>query len=197
MVDTVPRCTPPERWHAGVSARDEVNLRAGYGLSKAHIHSEVLASHGNARTTARGRLFTVERHRARRPQSHTDEATDISRKCVRKWIEQKVNPDCVIGRFGHAPAGNDRPGRRTPHHQAATPRTLRLDWIAAELCVAASTVSGVLARDGVLHVYTLDLITREVLCASKATVVRSERERLDELVHLEVEKIGRRPDCGG
>jgi hypothetical protein len=43
----------------------------GCGLSKAHVHPEVLVSHGSARTTFHGRLLIVQRHRAGCPVTHT------------------------------------------------------------------------------------------------------------------------------
>src|SRR6478752_2954624 len=68
------------------------NLRMGCGLSKAHIHPEVLVSHGNARLTVHGRLLIVQRHRAGWPKAHIAAAMGVSRKCVRIWIER-------LGRF--------------------------------------------------------------------------------------------------
>jgi hypothetical protein len=58
----------------------------GCGLSKAHIHSEVLVVHGNARTTVHGRKLIVARHRAGWRQAHIAAAMGVSRKCVRTWI---------------------------------------------------------------------------------------------------------------
>ena len=60
----------------------------GCGLSKAHIHPEVLVSHGNARTVLHGRLLIVQRHRAGWPQAHIATAMGISRKCVKTWIDR-------------------------------------------------------------------------------------------------------------
>ena len=60
----------------------------GCGLSKAHIHSEVLVSHGNARLTVHGRLLIVQRHQAGWPKAHIAAAMGVSRKCVRTWIDR-------------------------------------------------------------------------------------------------------------
>jgi hypothetical protein len=60
----------------------------GCGLSKAHIHPEVLVSHGNARTVFHGRLLIVQRHRAGWPQAQIAKAMGISRKCVKTWIDR-------------------------------------------------------------------------------------------------------------
>ena len=58
----------------------------GCGLSKAHIRSEVLVSHGDARLTVHGRKLIVARHRAGWRQAHIATAMGISRKCVRTWL---------------------------------------------------------------------------------------------------------------
>ena len=55
----------------------------GCGLSKAHIHPEVLVAHANARTTVHGRLLIVARYQAGWPKAHIAAAMGISRKCVR------------------------------------------------------------------------------------------------------------------
>ncbi len=60
----------------------------GCGLSKVHIHPEVLVSHRNARTTFHGRLLIVQRHRAGWPQAHIAAAMGVSRRCVKNWIDR-------------------------------------------------------------------------------------------------------------
>jgi transposase InsO family protein len=61
--------------------------------------------------------------------------------------------------------------------------------IAYELGMAASTVYGVLRRKGLAVLARLDRTTR--------AVIRYERERPGELVHLDVKKFGRIPEGGG
>src|SRR3954447_16172512 len=60
----------------------------GCGLSKAHVHPEVLVSHGNARLTVHGRRLIVQRHQAGWPQAHIAAAMGVSRKCVKTWIDR-------------------------------------------------------------------------------------------------------------
>ncbi|WP_436690604.1 helix-turn-helix domain-containing protein [Geodermatophilus sp. CPCC 205506] len=55
-------------------------------MSKAHIRSEVLASHGDARTTVHARKLIVAPYRAGWRQAHIAAAMGISRTCVRTWI---------------------------------------------------------------------------------------------------------------
>ena len=173
----------------------------GCGLSKAHSHSEVLVSHGNARLTVHGRLLIVERHQAGMPKAHIAAAMGVSRRCVKKWIDRFITE----GEAGL----HDRSSR--PHHlPSKTPAEVEAriiatrqherrgpDWIGAELGVAARTVSRVLARNGVPRLASLDPITGEVIRASKLTAVRYERERPGQLVHMDVKKLGRIPVGGG
>ena len=122
----------------------------GCGLSKAHIHPEVLVAHANARTTVHGRLLMVARYRAGGPKAHIAAAMGVSRKCVSRWLDRYA----AEGEAGLA----DRSSR--PHHsprRAASEvedRILQLrtqqrrgpDWIGAELGVPARTVSRVLSH---------------------------------------------------
>lgn len=63
--------------------------------------------------------------------------------------------------------------------------------------VSPRTASRILARRGEPHLSRLDLMTGEVIRASKATAIRYERDRPGELVHMDVKKLGRIPDGGG
>jgi transposase InsO family protein len=170
-------------------------------LSKAHIHSEVLVSHGNARLTVHGRLLIVRRHQAGWPKAHIAAAMGVSRKCVRTWIERFT----AEGEAGLCDRSS-RPHRsptRTPVEVERRIVELRRrerrgpEWIGAELGVPARTVSRVLAREGVPKLAVLDPITGKVIRASKVTAVRYERDRPGELVHMDVKKLGRIPDGGG
>jgi transposase InsO family protein len=163
--------------------------------------SEVLVSHGNARTTVHGRKLIVARHKAGWRQAHIAAAMGISRKCVRTWITRYA----AEGEAGLA----DRSSRprtsptRTPAEVEDRIVELRRRqrrgpaWIGAELGVPARTVSRVLVRRGQPRLCTLDPMTGEVIRASKATAVRYERTRPGELVHMDVKKLGRIPDGGG
>ncbi len=162
---------------------------------------EVLVSHPNARLTVRGRQLIVERSRSGWPQAHIAAAMGVSRQCVRRWL----------GRYAtEGPAGlHDRSSR--PHHSprrtapaietkvADLRRSERLgrDAIADRLGLAPRTVSRILARHGLPHLDRLDPVTGQLLRASRTTMVRYERERPGELVHMDVKKLGRIPDGGG
>ncbi len=173
----------------------------GCGLSKAHIHPEVLVAHAHARTTVHGRLLIVARYRAGWPKAHIAAAMGLSRKCVSTWLDRYA----AEGEAGLA----DRSSR--PHHsprrtacdvedgivQLRTQQRRGPDWIGAELGVPARTVSRVLARRGAPRLAALDPLTGQVIRASKATAVRYERSRPGELVHMDVKNSAPMAAAGG
>ena len=173
----------------------------GCGLSKAHIHPEVLVAHANARTTFHGRLLIVQRHQQGWRQAHIAAAMGVSRKCVRTWIGRYAT-DGELGLHDRSSRPHSSPHRTAP---GVEERIVELrahtrrgpDWLAAELGVPARTVSRVLARHRSPRLAALDPLTGHVIRASKATAVRYERQRPGELVHMDVKKIGRIPDGGG
>jgi transposase InsO family protein len=170
-------------------------------LSKAHIHSEVLVAHANARTTFHGRLLMVQRHQRGWPKAHIAAAMGVSRKCVRTWID-RYTAEGERGLQDRSSRPHRSPRRTAPEVEE---RIVELrqqarrgpDRLAAELGVAPRTVSRVLARRGAPRLAALDPLTGQVLRASKATAVRYERARPGELVHMDVKKLGRIPDGGG
>jgi transposase InsO family protein len=171
-------------------------------LSKAH-HSaqEALVSHGNARTTFQGRLLIIQRHRAGWPQAHIAKAMGISRKCVKKWLD-RFAAEGEAGLRDRSSRPRSCPHRTPDSVEAAIVELRRRerrgrDWISAELGIAPRTVSRVLARHQVPHLCVLDPLTGELLRASSATVVRYERPRPGDLVHMDVKKLGRIPEGGG
>jgi transposase len=170
-------------------------------LSKAHIHSEVLVTHGNARLTVHGRLLIVQRHRAGWPKAHIAAAMGVSRKCVRVWIDRfEIEGEAGLRDRSSRP---QRTPTKTPVEIEVQVLELRRrerrgpEWIGAELGIAPRTVARVILRHGLPKLSGLDPITGEVIRASKVTAVRYERERPGELVHMDVKKLGRIPDGGG
>jgi len=173
----------------------------GCGLSKAHIHTEVLVSHRNARTTFHGRQLIVERYRAGWPQAHIAKAMGISRKCVSTWVA-RFEAEGQDGLLDRSSRPHTSPNRTAPEVEAAIV-AMRIaerrgqDWIGPELGVAPRTVSRVLRRHRVPYLRECDPLTGEVIKASKVTAVRYERQRPGELVHVDVKKVGKIPDGGG
>lgn len=70
-------------------------------------------------------------------------------------------------------------------------------WLSWETGVPARTITSILRRIGLPRLYEIDMITGEVIRASKTTAVRYERDRPGELVHVDVKKLGRIPPGGG
>jgi transposase InsO family protein len=151
-------------------------------------------AHANARLTEFGRLLLVQRvTELGWPPAQAAESLGVSRATASKWLGRYR----AEGRPGLA----DRPSRphRCPHALPASQvrRVLaarrrhrqgphRLAW---RLGMARSTIYGVLARH---HVSRLAHTDR-----ASGVVVRYQRERPGELVHLDVKKLGRIPEGGG
>jgi transposase InsO family protein len=170
-------------------------------LSKAHIRSEVLVSHGNARLTFHGRKLIVERHRAGWRQAHIAAAMGVSRKCVRTWIT-RYEAEGEAGLVDRSSRPHSSPRRTAAAVEDRIVELRRRErrgpaWLGAELGVPARTVSRVLVRRGQPRLCRLDPMTGEVIRASKQTATRYERSRPGELVHMDVKKLGRIPDGGG
>jgi transposase InsO family protein len=173
----------------------------GCGLSKAHIRSEVLVSHANARTTVHGRRLIVARHRAGWAQAHIAAAMGLSRKCVRTWITRYA-AEGEPGLQDRSSRPHTNPRRTSPEVEDRIVELRGRErrgpaWIGAELEVPARTVSRVLVRRGQPRLAALDPITGQVIRSSKVTAVRYERSRPGELVHMDVKKLARIPDGGG
>jgi transposase InsO family protein len=150
-------------------------------------------SHRNAKLTGYGRILIIERLQQGWTQAQVAEAQGISRSTVAKWAKRYREE----GREGLQERSSR--ARRLPraHGEAVIEAICGLrrelgsgpHRIAHELGMAASTVYGVLRRKGLSVLAHLDRTTR--------AVIRYERERPGELVHLDVKKFGRIPDGGG
>jgi transposase InsO family protein len=151
-------------------------------------------AHANARLTEFGRLLLVQRiTELGWPATQAAESLGVSRATAYKWLGRYR----AEGRAGLA----DRPSRprRCPH--ALAPAQVRRVLAARRrrrqgphrlgyhLGMPRSTIYGVLRRHGVSRLVDTD--------RTSGAVVRYERERPGELVHLDVKKLGRIPDGGG
>jgi transposase InsO family protein len=151
-------------------------------------------AHANARLTQFGRLLLVQRiTELGWPPAQAAESLGVSRATAYKWL----------GRYrAQGPSGlADRSSR--PHHcpHALTASQVRRVLAARRrrrqgphrlgyhLGMPRSTVYGVLRRH---HLSRLAHTDR-----ASGAVVRYQRERPGELVHLDVKKLGRIPDGGG
>jgi len=151
-------------------------------------------AHANARLTQFGRLLLAQRiTELGWPPAQAAESLGVSRATAYKWLGRY----CAEGPAGLADRSS-RP-RRCPH--ALTPAQVRRVLAARRrrrqgphrlgyhLAMPRSTVYGVLRRHGMSRLAHTD--------RTSGVVVRYQRERPGELVHLDVKKLGRIPDGGG
>ena len=151
-------------------------------------------SHRNARLTVHGRRLLVERVCGGRPVAHVAAEMGISRATAHKWI-RRWRAEGEQGLHDRS----SRP-RTTPHRTAAAvearvcllrqTRKLGPARLGPILNLPASTVHRVLLRHGLNRLAFLDRPTGQV-------IRRYERDRPGELIHVDVEKLGRIPDGGG
>lgn len=150
-------------------------------------------AHANAKLTIFGRRLIIERWELGWSQAEVAESLGVSRSTVAKYLRRfREEGDAGL-------ADRSSCARRIAHRlgEPVVEAILRLrrelgagpHRIAYELGMAASTVYGVLKRAGLSVLARLDRSTREV--------IRYERERPGELVHLDVKKLGRIPEGGG
>jgi transposase InsO family protein len=150
-------------------------------------------AHRNAKLTVAGRLLLIQRLEDGWTQAQVAAAQGVSRASVSKW-QKRYRAEGILGledrssRAKHLPHALGQPVIelicQLRRELGAGPH--RLAW---ELKLARSTVYGVLRRAGLSVLAQLDRTTR--------SVIRYERERPGELVHLDVKKLGRIPDGGG
>jgi transposase InsO family protein len=151
-------------------------------------------AHRNARLTEFGRLLLVQRiTELGWPPAQAAESLGVSRATAYKWLGRYRSE----GRGGLA----DRPSRprRCPHALTASQvrrvlaarrrRRQGPHRLSYHLAMPRSTVYGVLRRHGMSRLAHLD--------RPSGAVVRYQRERPGELVHIDVKKLGRIPDGGG
>jgi transposase InsO family protein len=151
-------------------------------------------SHRRAKTTVEGRRIMVQRVREEGwPVARVAEAMDVSRATVHKWLA-RYDAEGEAGLADRSSRPHRCPNRLPAERELAILRrreeTLegphRIGWALGE---ARSTVWRVLHRHGIPRLADLDRATR--------TVVRYQRDRPGELVHVDVKKQGRIPDGGG
>lgn len=150
-------------------------------------------SHANGKLTFAGRRLLIGRLLKGWTQAQVAEAQGVSRSTVAKWWKRfRVEGDAGLRDRSSRP-------RRSPHalpeHIVDAICRLRRELgagphrIAWELGMHASTVYGVLKRAGLSVLARLDRTTR--------SVIRYERGRPGELIHLDIKKLARIPNGGG
>ena len=151
-------------------------------------------SHRRARLTVAGRQLLVDRVRGQGwPVARAAEAQGVSRSTAHKWLD-RFDAEGAAGLLDRSSRPHRSPTRLSPEREAAIiarrEQTLegphRIGWALGE---SHSTVHRVLRRNAMPRLCDIDRATR--------TVVRYERDRPGELVHVDVKKQGRIPDGGG
>lgn len=150
-------------------------------------------THANAKLTFAGRRLIIERSMAGWTQAQVAEAMGVSRSTVAKW-SRRFRDEGHAGLHDRSSRPRRRPHALDQHIVEAICRLRRElgvgpHRIAWHLGMHASTVYGVLRRLGLAVLAHLDRTTR--------SVIRYERERPGELVHLDIKKLPRIPDGGG
>jgi transposase InsO family protein len=150
--------------------------------------------HPRAKLTVEGRKLLVARVRVEGwPVVRAAEAMGISRACAHAWL-RRFDELGEAGLVDRCSRPRRSPNRLSPQREAAIvsrrEQTLegphRIAWALGE---SRSTVHRVLRRHGMPRLSDIDRPTR--------TVVRYQRDRPGDLVHVDVKKQGRIPDGGG
>ncbi|MGW3426205.1 IS481 family transposase [Streptomyces phaeochromogenes] len=159
--------------------------------------------HRNAPLTPEGRLRLCLRIHAGRPIVHVAAAAGISRRCLAKWYA-RWRAHGENGLLDHSSRPATSPAR-TPEDIADLVEVLRRQTkhgparLAADLqrlhgvTLAPATVHRILVRRGLNRLRDLDPPTGEQL----REVIRYEHDRVGDLVHVDVTKLGRIPTGGG
>jgi transposase InsO family protein len=149
--------------------------------------------HPNARLTPIGRNRLLALYAEGYTQAVIATTTGVSRPTVSKWI-RRVQSEGTAGLLDRPSRPHTSPTRVQPEREEAicARRIERADGpqrLAAEFGMPASTVYAVLCRYQLNQLRRLDRTTREV--------IRYERSRPGELLHIDTKKLGRIPDGGG
>lgn len=145
-----------------------------------------MRTHRNARTTAHGRRLMVDRVRklgwtvAAAARAH-----GVCRSTVYKWLrrfDQEGEPGLVDRSSAPRDVWNRTGPRLVARIETLRRRRLLGRSIAQRLAMPRSTVAAVLGRIGLSSLRALDPVE---------PVVRYERDRAGELLHLDVKKLGR------
>lgn len=140
--------------------------------------------HKNARLTPRGRVLMIERIERGLPVRQAAADAGISERTAHRWLQRWRSGDRALCDRSSAP-------RRCPHQLADTQvaqiqdlRRQRLTGpaIARALGLARSTVGLVLRRLGLNRLNMLE---------PRPPVIRYERERPGEMIHLDIKSLGR------
>lgn len=140
--------------------------------------------HKNARLTPRGRVLMLERIESGWPVKRAALACGVSERTAHRWLARYRSGDRVLADRSSAP---HRIAHRTPAWLVARVGELRRQRqtgpaIARALGMARSTVGLVLRRLG---------LNQLALLEPRPPVIRYERERPGELIHIDIKTLGK------
>lgn len=167
----------------------------GLGCEKLRTEREALVVHRNARLTPAGRRILVERIEVEGwPVAVAAESMGVSRETAYRWL-RRYRAEEVAGLEDRSSRPHRSPNQTLVEIEdriCVLRRSRR--WgphrIAYALEMSRSTVERVLRRRGLSRLDAIDRPTRRI-------VRRYEKATPGELVHVDVEKLGRIPDGGG
>lgn len=141
--------------------------------------------HNNARLTPKGREILISRLERGEHPGDVAGAMGVSVRTVYKW-RQRFRDDGVAGLKDRSSRPLSSPSRTPAHIEArvvALRRDKRIyDRIAAETGLSRATVARILVRHGLNRWRDLE---------PAEPVIRYERERPGELIHMDIKKLGR------
>ncbi|MEV6592532.1 helix-turn-helix domain-containing protein [Streptomyces acidicola] len=162
-----------------------------------------MAGHPNAPLTPEGRRRLCKRGARGVPVAHVAAESGISRRCPAKWYA-RWRAHGESGLLDHSSRPATSPAR-TNEDIADFVEALRRQTkygparLAADLqrlhgvTLAPATVHRILVRRGINRLRDLDPPTGEQL----REVIRYEHDRVGDLVHVDIKKLGRVPQGGG
>jgi len=154
-------------------------------------------AHANAVLTPVGRRLLVVRVLAGRPQSHVAKELGVSRQCVARWVSRfrAEGPAGLLDRSSRPRTSPSRTSERIGKQllELRVRERLGPPELARRCGVSASTASRLIARAGLPKLFELDPVTGIQIRASRRTQLRYERAAPGDLVHVDVEKLGRSP----
>lgn len=158
-------------------------------------------SHANARLTPAGRWILVHRIGSGRAVAHVAAEMGVSRTCAWRWW-RRFQAEGRAGLCDRSSVAKSHPNRTGVCVETRVKIVRALArrgpvFIGAKLGLPASSVGRILHRIGAPKLRDTDPITGQRIRAERATAARYEHAVPGDVIHVDVKKIGRIPDCGG
>ena len=158
--------------------------------------------HGNARSSPLGRLGMVLRViEEGEPVAQVARGMGMSRQCVSKWV-RRYREEGEAGLEDRSSRPKCSPMRTSPAVEEQVLRARRRlragpARLSAFTGVPERTISHILRRHGMLRLWECDPLTGEPLKTPPGPVIRYERDRPGELLHMDVKKLSSIRPAGG